>query len=168
MNRTAALVLVGILLLAGAAAIPLVGLTATQWDTDYVYTVETGDSYCTTVVHEDTDVEGGDDYHVDYENLSTTGRQHFERALADGQYVVEDEADTAPDFQFTDDHVAAGEGCYAVSYEDETHALRTTTESQRVGLAAEGWPSLIGSLLLVLGAAAAIAGVGLTLKRRQE
>lgn len=166
MNRSTALVLAGVVLLVGAAASPIVGLAATQWDTDYVYTVETGESYCASAVHESPDVEGSDDYRVDYGNLSPTGRQHFERALADGRYVVEDESDAAADFQFTDDHVAAGEGCYAVSYENETHALRTSRESQRVGPAGEGWPFLVGGLLLLLGTGSLLTGVGLAVTRR--
>lgn len=166
MNRSTALVLAGIVLLVASAAVPIVGLAATEWDTDYVYTVETGESYCASVVHESPDVEGGDDYHVEYENLSTAGRQHFERALADGQYIVEDEADAAPDFQFTDDHVAAGEGCYAVSYEGETHALRRNRESQRVGPVDERWSFLVGGLLLGLAAGSLLAGIGLAVKRR--
>lgn len=166
MNRTTALILAGVSLLAASAIIPLVGLATTQWDTDYVYTVEANETYCTGVVHESPNVEGTDDYRVDYENLSATGRQHFDRALADGQYVVEEEADIAPDFQFTDGHVAAGEGCYAVSYEGDTHALRTVRESQRVGPVDEHWFFLGGGLLLVLGSGSVIAGVGLGITRR--
>jgi len=85
MNRATALVLVGVVLLVGAAATPLVGLATAQWDTDYVYTVGGGDSYCATVVHQSPDVEGSGDYRVDHANLSTSGRRHFERALADGR-----------------------------------------------------------------------------------
>lgn len=166
MKRTTALVLAGVLLLVAAAAVPIVGLAVTQWDTDYVYTVETGDSYCANVVHGTPGVAGTDDYSVDYDTLSATGQDHFERALADGRYVVDDEADTAPDFAFTDDHVAAGEGCYAVGYDGETHALRTSRESRRVGPTAGRWPALLGGLLLVLGATSLIAGAGLLLKRR--
>lgn len=168
MKRATALLLAGALCFAAAAAVPLVGLAVAQWDTDYVYTVEADDSYCASVVHGTPDAEGTDDYRVDYETLSTTGKEHFERAVADGRYVVEDEADTAPDFAFTDDHVAAGEGCYAVSYAGETHALRTSSESHRVGFAAGRWPSVLGELLLALGVASSIAGVGLLLKRRLE
>ena len=166
MKRTTALVLAGVLLLVAAAAVPIIGLATTQWDSNYVYTVETGDSYCASFVRETPDGEGTDDYYVDYRNLTTTGKEHFERALADGGYVVEDEADTASDFTFTDDHVAAGEGCYAVSYDGETHALRTSRESHRVGPTTGRWPSLLGGLLLASGAASVIAGVGLLLKRR--
>ena len=168
MNRTTVLILSGFLMFVAAAAVPVLGLATVQWDTDYVYTVETDDTYCADVVHESPEVQGTTGYRVDYENLSATGRRHFERALTDGRYVVEERADIAPDFQFTDDHVAAGEGCYAVRYEGETHALRTSRESQRVGPGAGRWPFLIGGSLLVLGTASLLAGVGLTLKRRLE
>lgn len=168
MKRSTALILAGVVLLLTSASVPFVGLATTNWDTDYVYTVETRESYCATVVHEETDVEGGDGFGIDYENLSTAGRQHFEQALSDGQYIVEDEADTAPDFQFTDDHVAAGEGCYAVNYEGETHALRTSQRSQRTGPMSGRLPSLVGGGLLVLGAGSLLAGFGLAVKRRRE
>lgn len=166
MERSTALVLAGIALLIAAAALPFAGLALTQWDTDYVYSVETAESYCADVVHGTPDVEGTDDYRVAHENLSATGRQHVERALAVGRYVVENESAAAPDFQFTDDHVAPGEGCYAVSDEGETHALRTSRESERVGPAAGRWPGLVGRLLVVLGAGSLVAGVGLAAKRR--
>lgn len=168
MNRATALVLAGVALLVASAAIPFTVLAATQWDTDYVYTVETNETFCANAVHQSPNAEGSADYRVNYENLSATGRQHFDRARANGRYVVEDEADVAPDFQFTDDHVARGEGCYAVRYEGEDYALRTSRESQRVGPASGQWPFLAGSVLLVLGAGSLVTGGGLMLKRRLE
>jgi hypothetical protein len=165
MNRSTTLALAGLILLTTSAAVPLAGLATAQWDTDYVYSVQTGDSYCVDIVHS-PEIEEGDDFQVDYGNLSATGRQHFERALADGRYVVEDRSATASDFQFTDDHVAAGEGCYAVNYEGETHALRTSIESQRVGPMTGHWPIIVGGLLLVLGIGSLLVGVGLAVRRR--
>lgn len=163
-NRSTALIIAGALLLLASASVPFVTLAVTEWDTDYVYTTETGESYCATAVREDSSVEG-DGFRVSYENLSSTGRKHFERTLADGRYVVEDEADTAPDFQFTDDHVAPGEGCYAIRYEGENYALRTKQTSEKVGLASGRWPSLIGGGLLVLGTGSLLTGVVLAVKR---
>lgn len=168
MKRTTALVLAGVVFLVAAAAVPVIGLAVIQWDTDFVYTVETGDSYCANVVHNRPEVAGTDDFRIDYENLSATGKDHFERALTDGRYIVEDEASTAPDFAFTDDHVAAGEGCYAISYDRETTALRTSRESHRVGPTSQGWPGSLGQLLLALGATSLIAGIGLRLHERME
>lgn len=167
-NRSTALVLAGIGLLLASAAVPLVGLVTSEWESDYVYTIESDESYCADVVHETPDTEGTDDFRVAYENLSETGRQHFDRALADGRYVVEDEADVAPDFQFTDDHVAAGEGCYAITHEGDTHALRTSQESQRVGPADQFSPFTVGVMLLVLGIGALLASAGLVAKRQLE
>lgn len=170
MDRSTTLILAGVILLMAAAAVPLTGLAVTQWDTDYVYTVETGDSYCASVAN-GTAGEGLDEGQVNYENLSSTGRQQFELAVEQGQYVVENETIAASDFQFTDDHVAAGTGCYAVNYESETYALRTSRESQRVGPMGGEWPTLVnglllGGLLLVLGAGSLVTGIGLVVKRR--
>lgn len=168
MNRSTALVLAGIVLLIASAAVPLVGLATSEWDSDYVYTIESDGSFCADVVHETPAANGTDNFRVAYANLSETGRQHFDRALADGRYVVEDEADTAPDFQFADDHVAAGEGCYAITHEGDTHALRTSQESQRVGPTNRLSAFTVGVLLLVLGIGALLTGVGLVAKRRLE
>lgn len=167
MTRSTAITLAGLALLAASVTVPFAALATSQWDTDYVYTVETNDTYCASVVHETPNVEGTDDYRVDYENLSATGRQHFERTLADGQYVVAEEADAAPDFQFTDDHVAAGEGCYAVNYAGDTHALRTSTESQREGPLDVRSSFMVGGVLLLLGVGSLLVGIGLALIRRQ-
>lgn len=167
MNRPTTLVLTGIVLLLASAAVPLVGLATSEWDSDYVYTIEM-DGYCAGVVHETPDADGADDFRVTYANLSDTGRQHFDRALADGRYVVEDEADTAPEFQFTDDYVAEGEGCYAITHEGDTYALRTSRESQRVGPVDRLTAFTVGGLLLMLGIGMLLIGVGLVAKRRLE
>ena len=168
MKRTTALLLVGVLCLVAAIVAPILGLVTAQWDTTYVYSVETGNSYCADVVHETPAAEGTPDHRVAYENLSETGRRHVDRALRDGRYVVENESDLAPDFQFTSDHVAPGEGCYAIRHDGETHALRTSTDSQRVGPVGGRLPSLLADLFLVVGTASVLAGGGLLLRRRFE
>jgi len=66
---------------------------------------------------------------------------------------------------FADDHVAAGEGCYAVTSDGETYALRTSKESHRVGSPVLRRPLLVGGLLLALGIGSLLAGVGLTVTR---
>lgn len=166
MQRSTALVLAGVLCLVAAVAVPVVGLLVAEWDSDYVYTVETEDSYCADVVHENPETEGMDGYRVDYQNLSSTGKAHVERAVADGRYVVGNEAETAPDFVFTDDHVAAGAGCYAINYSGETYALRTSIDSRRVGPTVGLGPALIGWLLIAVGATALLAGVSLLITGR--
>lgn len=168
MKRSTALALVGAILLLSAATVPFVGLLMAEWDTDYLYSIESGDSYCANVVHESGDVDGAEEFQVDYQNLSETGQQHFQRAIADGRYIVDDETATAPDFYFTDDHVARGHGCYAVSYEGETYALRTSQQTERVGPMSRSLPLYIGGVLLVLGGGLLLVGVGLAVKRRLE
>lgn len=166
MNRPVALVLAGVVSLIGAVAVPVVGLSVAQWDTDYVYTVDEG-GYCSDVLRDPPGVDQSTDYRVDYANLSETGRRHFERALEDGRYVVDDEADAAPDFEFATDHVAPGKGCYAVSYEGEAHALGTNRESELVGFASGPWLGLIGYALAVLGVGSLLAGVQLAATRKR-
>ncbi|MFC7166059.1 hypothetical protein [Halospeciosus flavus] len=166
MKRSTALALVGAILLLSAAAVPFVGLLMAEWDTDYVYSIESGDSYCANVVHESGDVDGVEEFRVDYHNLSETGQRHFQRALADGKYVVENEVATAPDFHFIDDHITRGYGCYAIHYEGETYALQTSQQTEQVGPMSSSLPLYIGGGLLVLGGGLFLVGVGLAGKHR--
>jgi hypothetical protein len=165
-NRSTALILGGFVLLITAATAPLAWTASAQWETEYVYAVETDDSYCASVVHETPAVEGTDDFRVAYQDLSATGQEHVEWAIDDGRYVVENETDVAPEFQFTDDHTAAGEGCYAVNYDADTYALRTSTEGRLRAPLGVGRPFLVGGLIGVLGVASLLAGVALVLKTR--
>lgn len=168
MDRSTALVLAGVVLLVAAAAVPLAWLVSSEWDTDYVYTVDERDTYCTGVVHETPSVEGTEDFRVVYENLSSTGREQFDRALADDRYVVENKTAAASDFQFTSDHVAAGEGCYAVAHDGDTYALRTSTESRRLAPLGIERPLLVAGLIGVLGVASLLGGVVLLVRGRLD
>lgn len=92
---------------------------------------------------------------VAYENLSARGRTVFDRARADSPYVVGNESATAPDFVYTSDHVAVGEGLYPVRDEGAVYSLRTERERAGVnvaalfvGLALRG----VGTVLVVGGA----------------
>lgn len=52
MTRSTAIALAGVALPAASVTVPFAALVTSQWDTDYVYTVETNDTYCASVVHE--------------------------------------------------------------------------------------------------------------------
>lgn len=167
MRRSSTLIIAGIVLLIAAAVVPLGVLAGAEWDTRYVYSVESGDSYCATVVQEPPDAGEDDDFRRNHENLSATAQTHVERAIVDGRHVVETEADAATDFQFTDDHVARGVGCYAIEYNNETHALRTTRESERNIPGPRYTLLLLGGSLAVTGAGSLLGGLGLAVKQRR-
>jgi hypothetical protein len=101
---------------------------------------------------------------VAYGNLSTRGRTVFDRARADSPYVVENESATAPDFSYTSDHVAVGEGLYPVRYEGTVYSLRTERESGEFDAAA----LFAGLALRGLGIILVVGGVLLTGWRRYQ
>ena len=100
-------------------------------DPDYVHHVEaaTGGEVAYGLTYDASDV-------VAYEYLSARGRTVFDRARADSPYVVENESATAPDFAYTSDHVAVGQGLYPVRYEGTVYSLRTERESGGFDVAA--------------------------------
>lgn len=159
MKRTPALAVAGIALLLAAAALPVVGLVTADWDTDYVYEVQRS-GYCADVASPTPQPGQGDDFVHRYETLSDAGQRHVQRALANGSHVVADEGATAQEFQFTDDHVAAGEGCYAIAYEGAYYALRTSAEHTRTGPLTGETASLAGWTLVALGAVALLGAGG--------
>jgi hypothetical protein len=114
-------------------------------DADYVHHVEVAsdDELAYGLTYDASDV-------VAYENLSARGQAAFDRARADSPYVVANESATAPDFSYTSDHVAVGEGLYPVRYEGTVYSLRTERESAGVNVAA-------------LFAGLALRGVGIVL-----
>ncbi|GAA0278868.1 hypothetical protein [Halobacterium noricense] len=71
-----------------------------------------------------------------YENLSERGQTVFDRARAGSPYVVTNQSATAPDFEYATDHVALGEGVYAIAYEDEVYSLHTQRDAPGFNIAA--------------------------------
>lgn len=128
-------------------------------DPDYVHHVEAaGDgTLAYGLGYEERDV-------LAYGNLSARGREVFDRARADSPYVVEDESVTAPDFSYTSDHVAVGEGLYPVRYEGTVYSLRTERERASVNVAA----LFVGLALRGLGLLLLVAGILLTGWRRYQ
>ncbi|WP_248896774.1 hypothetical protein [Haloplanus halobius] len=117
-------------------------------DVDYVHHVEPAENGTLAygIEYEESDV-------LAYENLSDRGQRAVARGVADSPYVVENESATAPEFQYTSDHVALGEGLSPVRDEGEVYSVRTEQRSSGFNVAA---------LLLGLALSAA-RGVGLVL-----
>lgn len=128
-------------------------------DPDYVHHVEAANDgeVAYGLTYESSDV-------VAYENLSARGRAVFDRARADSPYVVGNESATAPDFTYTSDHVAVGQGLYPVRYEGTVYSLRTERESAGVDVAA----LFAGLALRGLGILLVVGGVLLTGWRRYQ
>ncbi|SDZ76322.1 hypothetical protein SAMN04488065_0119 [Haloplanus vescus] len=93
----------------------------------------------------------------DYENLSARGQTVFDHARTESPYVVENESATAPDFDYTSDHVAVGEGLYPIRYDGEVYGLRTERGSD--GFNAGAW--LLTVTTRVGGGALVVAGLAL-------
>jgi hypothetical protein len=119
-------------------------------DVDYVHRVEPAEdgTLANGLTYDEGDV-------VAYRNLSTRGRRVFDRARTDSPYVVENESATAPEFAYTSDSVAVGEGLYPVRYEGDIYSLRTERTSG--GFNAAAW--LIGLAARGVGAALVVAGI---------
>jgi hypothetical protein len=126
-------------------------------DADYLHHVEIAESETLAygLTYDERDV-------LAYENLSARGQRVFDRARADSPYVVETESATATDFSYTSDHVAVGEGLYAVRHEGTVYSLRTERESAGVNVAA----LFVGLALRGLGMILVVAGILLTGWRR--
>jgi len=119
------LIAVGVVLVV-ASAIPV----GTSVDTDYVHRAEPAENGTLAfgIEYEEADV-------LDYENLSDRGQWVVARAVTDTPYVVENESATAPEFEYTSDHVALSQGLYAVRYGGETYSLVTERRSEGFNVA---------------------------------
>jgi hypothetical protein len=128
-------------------------------DPDYVHHVEAASEaeLAYGLTYDASDV-------VAYENLSARGRTVFDRARTDSPYVVANESATAPDFTYTSDHVAVGQGLYPVRYEGAVHSLRTERESGEFNVAA----LFAGLALRGVGIVLVVFGVLLTGWRRYQ
>jgi hypothetical protein len=126
-------------------------------DGDYVHRVEpaANGTLAYGLDYDDEDV-------LPYDDLSARGQRVFDRARADSPYVVENESATAPEFAYTSDHVAVGQGLYPVQYEGEVYSL--TTEHRSSGFNAAAW--LAGLVARGLGVVLVAAGLTLAGWRR--
>lgn len=113
MRRASGLIVLGLVLLATAVALPVADLFTAEWDHDYRYAVP-DDGFCAATVDE---LPAGDTTGFVHarENLSADARTAVRRAAANGSYTVETEAEAAGPFRFTSDHIARGTGCYAIA-----------------------------------------------------
>ncbi|SEN62259.1 hypothetical protein SAMN05216388_100448 [Halorientalis persicus] len=140
-DRGTWLVAVGILMLAVAAVGGFV-----VFDSDYVHELQNDSAAF------DASTEG----HLHYANLSERGQEAVDRTIERGEYVVESEAETAPEFMYIDD----GDGRYVVQRDGRAYEITTHREGPGMGLL--WFPAML--LLLPLGmAGAACIVAGITL-----
>jgi len=166
MRRPALLVAVGVLLVVAGALAPVASLLAADWDSDYAYRVPE-DGFCADAVA-DLDGDGqSDGFVVPVDSLSPDARELVRRARANGSVIVEDESGVAGPFDFTDDHVARGEGCYAIRDGDDSYPLRTALVSRRTAGLVGGVLPIVGRVAVALGVLLAFGGAGLALYRRR-
>jgi len=99
-------------------------------DADYVHRVEPVENG--TLAY---GIEYDEGSVLPYENLSDPARRAVARGVADSPYVVENASETAPEFQYTSDHVALNEGLYAVRYEGTVYSVRTEQRSEGFNVA---------------------------------
>jgi len=155
-SAVAVLLAVGALLL-GVSLLPVGGPPA---EPEFVHDVEPAEN--DTLAY---GIEYGTSDVLAYESLSERGQAVFDRARRDSPHVVENESETAPDFEYAGDHVTLGSGVYAVEYDGEVYSLRTSRDAPGYNAAA----SLLGlasRLARVLGLALLTAGAVLAGWRR--
>jgi hypothetical protein len=154
----------GILLLVGAAVVPVADFLTAEYDSDYVY--EVGSSgYCGGLVATSSPEAGTGGHTYDLSELSVRGRRHVRHALANGSHRVEREQDTAPAFTFADDHFAANKGCYVVHHDGTASTLTTRVVSHRTDLEDRRLAKQVGPVLLYAGVAGLVAAAALALAR---
>lgn len=158
MRRVTLLVVLGVLLLVGSGLVPVVDLLTSEWDDDYVYTVG-AESSCGGLVATSGPDSTARAYEYDLSELSDRGRRHVGRAIENGSYRVEDEADTAREFDFAADHFEAGSGCYVVHHDGEAHTLATMELDHRSDPEDRRLANRVGPVLLTAGAASLVAAV---------
>lgn len=165
MRRAVLLAAVGVLLLTGAALVPVADLLTAEWDRDYVYRV--GDEgVCGDVVATASGDDGSEAYTYDVSELSDRGRRHVLAAIEDGSHRVGDADETAPEFRFADDHFATGAGCYVVRHEGDAHSLTTRVVGHRADPEDRRLAGQVGPVLLSAGAASLLAAAAIALAGR--
>lgn len=148
-SLSTALVSAGVVLLL-ISAVPISGGST---EIDYAHRVEpaTNGTLKYGLEYDESDV-------LAYENLSERGQTVFDRARSDSPYIIENESATAPDFRYTSDHVAVGEGLYPIRYAGDTYSLRTARQGEGRGFVTALLLPLLADVLRVVSAALVIAG----------
>ena len=139
LGRGTWLVAVGALMFAGAAAGGFV-----VFDSEYVHELQ----------NDSAAFNASKEGHLRYANLSERGQTAVDRTIERGEYVVEREDETAPEFMYLDD----GDGWYIVQRNGRAYEITTHREGPGMGLL--WFPAML--LLLPLGmagAACVVAGI---------
>jgi len=97
--------------------------------------------------------------HLRYANLSTRGQTAVDRTIERGEYVVESESETAPEFEYTTDGTTLGMGWYVIQRDGRAYEITTSRDGPGMELsplvvsAVVLLPlAMIGSALLAFGA----------------
>ncbi|SEN62318.1 hypothetical protein SAMN05216388_100449 [Halorientalis persicus] len=114
LGRGRLMVFVGVVLIVAVAAGGFV-----LWDTDFVHRGEPASD----------EFNASQKGHLRYANLSERGRTIVDRTVERGEYVVESEGETAPDFRYTTDHSGPGIGWYLVQRDGRVHEITTYRDS---------------------------------------
>jgi len=143
-DRGTLMVAVGAILIVGVVVAGFV-----VFDSDYVHELENDSATF------DASKEG----HLRYANLSERGQTAVDRTIERGEYVVESESETAPEFEYTTDYQHLGTGWYVVQRDGRAYEITTSREGPGMGLgplvisAVVLLPlAMIGSALLAFGA----------------
>ncbi|AQL42825.1 hypothetical protein BV210_08920 [Halorientalis sp. IM1011] len=119
------------------------------FDSDYVHELE----------NDSAAFNASKEGHLRYANLSERGQTAVERTIQHGEYVVDSESETAPEFEYTTDGATLGRGWYVVQREGRAYEITTSRDGPGMGLgplvisAVVLLPlAMIGSALLAFGA----------------
>jgi len=143
-DRGSWMVAVGTVLVVGAVAGGFV-----VFDSDYVHELENDSAAF------DASTEG----HLRYGNLSERGQTAVDRTIERGEYIVDREGETAPEFEYTTDGATLGMGWYVIQRDGRAYEITTSRDGSGMGLsplvisAVVLLPlAMIGSALLAFGA----------------
>ncbi|SDE87984.1 hypothetical protein [Halorientalis regularis] len=138
-DRGMAVLAIGAVMLVGAA-----GGGFVVFDSEYVHDLQNDAAVF------DASTEG----HLQYANLSERGQTAVDRTIERGEYVVEDESETAPEFMYIDD----GVGRYVIQRDGRAYEITTHREGPGMGLL--WFPAMFVLLPLgMAGAAFVVAGI---------
>jgi hypothetical protein len=147
MDRGTAVLAIGAVMLVGAAAGGLV-----VSDTDYVHRL-----YSTNATF-----NASEDGHFRYANLSSRGQTAVDRTIERDQYVIDDESETVPEFEYPTDEIQLGTGWYVIQRDGQAYEI--TTIRDRSHLLDGLLTMFVIPALALLGVALCVSGVLLRLR----
>ncbi len=117
------------------------------WDTDFIHREEPASD----------EFNASQEGHLHYENLSDRGRTIVDRTIERGEYAVEDESETVPEFEYPNHEIQYGTGWYVIQRDGRAYEITTT--SDRSSLFSGLLTIFVFPLLALLGIALCVSGV---------